>query len=184
VKEAKNIVTIPTEPVRIRAGAVPTRDMVVVLEESATKSNVKASTSTSGAGGLDLETVLAVQAWVARGPEPRYSWLDVHVFDADDQLFRSETVPLRHVRRATDDGEVYGFEGSVYRGTGASPGSVWLAPDARKVQYRLYSESGGQVYTDGLLRQHELPADSELTFSAEPASRRTRAKPALATRRT
>jgi len=75
------------------------------------------------------------------------------------------------VRGADDDGDVVGFEGSVYRGTGSSPGSVWLAPDARK-----YSESGGSVYSDGLLRQHELTPDSELTNSSEPPSRRKRTK--------
>src|SRR5215210_6595230 len=149
--------------------------MLAVLEESATKQNIKAATSTSGSAGLDLETIVTIRAWVPALGEPQFSWMDLHVFDDGDQLVRSETLPLTFVRAAEDDGAVYGFEGSVYRGTGASPGSVWLAPDARKVQYRLYSEIGGTVYSDGLLRQHELPPDSELTNSAEPPSRRKRA---------
>lgn len=161
------------ESVTVRAGVVPARDMVLVLEESVTKLNIKASTSTSGAGGLDLETVLSVRACVRSGQPPQYAWVDVHVFDGDHQLIRSETLPLRHIGPA-DDGELYGFEGSVYRGTGASPGSVWLAPDARKVQFRLYAEAAGTVYTDGLLRQHDLPPDSELTNTMEPPSRRRR----------
>jgi hypothetical protein len=100
------------------------------------------------------------------------------VFDEGDRVIRSETLPLRYLRAGDDGGDVYGFEGGVYRGSGASPGSVWLAPDARKVQYRVYYEAGGTVYTDGLLRQHELPPDNELTNSAPPPpSRRRRTAP-------
>lgn len=135
------MVTIPLESVAFRSGAILRKEMLVVLEESATKKNIKAETSTSGGAGLDLETVVSLQA---------------------------------QVRAADGDGEIFGFDGGVYRGTGASPGSVWLAPDARKVQYRLYYEVAGAVYSDGLLRQHDLPPDSELTRSAEPPSRRKR----------
>lgn len=168
------MVTVPLESVGFRAGAVPGREMVVVLDEVATKTNMKAATSTSGSAGLDLETVLSVHAWIRRLSEPQYAWLDLHVFDDRDQLIRSETLALAYVREAEDDGDVFGFEGGVYRGTGSSPGSVWLAPDARKVQYRVYSEAAGTVYSDGLLRQHDLPPDSDLTGAAEPPSRRNR----------
>jgi hypothetical protein len=149
--------------------------MLVVVDDAATKKNIKADTATSGSTGLDLETVLSMQAWVRKLGEPQHSWLDLHVFDDGDQLIRSETLPLAYLRVADDDGEVFGFEETVYRGSGASPGSVWLAPDARKVQYRVYLEAGGIVYSDGLLRQHDLPPDSDFTNSAEPPSRRKRA---------
>lgn len=175
------IATIPLESVSFRSGAIPRKEMIVVFDDAATKRNIKAETSTSGSTGLDLETVLSIQAWVRKLGEPQYSWLDLHVFDEGDQLIRSETRPLDYMRTADDDGEVFGFEDTVYRGSGASPGSVWLAPDARKVQYRVYLEAGATVYSDGLLRQHDLPPDSDFTNSAEPASRRKRAaKPATA----
>ena len=147
----------------------------MVFEDAATKKNIKAEKATSGSTGLDLETVLSIQAWVRKLGEQRHSWFDLHVFDECDQLIRSETVPLSFVRAADDDGEVFGFEGGVFKGSGASPGSVWLAPDARKVQYRVYFEAEGRVYSDGLLRQHELPPDAELSGAAEPPSRRKRA---------
>lgn len=151
----------------------------MVLEEAATKKNIKAEKATSGSTGLDLETVLSIQAWVRKLGDQRHSWLDLHVFDECDQIVRSETLPMNYVRTADDDGEVFAFEGGVFKGTGASPGSVWLAPDARKVQYRVYFEAEGAVYSDGLLRQHDLPSDSEVSGAAEPPSRRKRAvKPA------
>jgi hypothetical protein len=161
--------------VGFRTGAIPRKEMVVVLDDAATKRNVKAATATSGATGLDLETVLSVETWVPDFGQPLHSWLDLHVFDDADQLIRSETLPLSHVRAGEDDGDVYGFEGGVYRGTGASPGAVWLAPDARKVQYRVYVEAGGIVYSDGLLRQHDLTPDAELTNATAPKAKRKRA---------
>ena len=97
-------------------------------------------------------------AWAEGGSDAGAALVDSY------QLIRSETVPLNYVRSSDDDGDIFGFEGGVYKGTGASPGSVWLAPDARKVQVPGDCEAGDTVYSDGLLRQHELPPDSELTL--------------------
>jgi len=163
--------TIPLQSVAFRDGAVPSTEMVTVLDESAAKVNAKKDPNGDGAG-LDLETVLSVRAWVRNLGDRKSTWVDLHVFDDHNQLIRSETLPLDYVREA-DDGDEYGFEGSVYRGTGASPGSVWLAPDARKVQYRLYYEAEGTVFSDGLLRQHDVVADIEIT-NPPVATRRRR----------
>ena len=166
--------TIPLESVEPRAGAVPKREMVVVLEESATKIDAR-----GGGTGLDLETVLSVQAWVRGRGDVRSCWFDLHVFDECDRVIRSETLPMEHVGEGEDGGDVFAFDGSIYRGTGASPGSVWLAPDARKLQYRVYYEVDGTVFTDGLLRQHEIPADSALTHCGPPSrNRRSKVAPA------
>lgn len=171
------IATIPLESVGFRSGAVPDRTKVVVLEDSAAKTDAGSSGANGAGVGLDLETVLSVKARVADVVGTRYCWIDVHVFDEHEQLIRSETLPLRYVGAAEDGECLFGFEGSVFRGTGASPGSVWLAPDARKVQYRLYYEVGGAVFSDGLLRQHDLAPDGALTKSGKPA------KPAKPARR-
>ena len=163
--------TIPTECVRLRAGAVRNPAMVVLLEESATKINTKASGAPGGGVGLDLETVLSVRAWVGSG-DTQHGWLDLHIFDECDRLIQSETLPMKHLSTDKDGGSVFGFDGNVYRGTGASPGSVWLAPDAHKLQYRLYAEVDGTVFTDDVLRQHEVPADRALTNCGPPAGSR------------
>ena len=165
--------TIPLESVTFRAGAVPDQQTLVVLEESATKTNAKASGGPGGGVGLDLETVLSIKAWVRTGGgRAQHCWFDLHVFDDCDRLIWSETVPMAHLSGAEDGGDIFGFEGSVYRGTGASPGSVWLAPDARKVQYRLYYEVDGTVFSDGLLRQHDVLPDSALTHCGRPSGPR------------
>jgi hypothetical protein len=163
---------IPLQSVAFRDGAVTSPEMVIVLDESTTKMNAKNDPADAGSG-LDLETMLSLKAWARDLGEVKHIWLDVHVFDAQDQLIRSQTLPLHHLR-AADEGDEYGFEGSVYRGTGASPGSVWLAPDARKVQYRLYYEAEGTVFSDGLLRQHDVEADSLVTNPHAAPARRPR----------
>lgn len=164
--------TIPLESVRSRAGAVTRQDMVVVLEESATKIDAKASGTPGGGTGLDLETVLSVRAWARRDGDVGSCWFDVCLFDDCDRLIRSETLPMEHVCAADDGGDIFAFEGSVYRGTGASPGSVWLAPDAHKLQFRVYCQIDGTVFTDGLLRQHDIPPDGALTHCGPPARNR------------
>ena len=174
--------TIPLESVRTRAGAVPDQDRVVVLEESATKIDAKASAAPGGGTGLDLETVLSVRVWARREGNLGQCWFDVCLFDDCDRLIRSDTLPMEHEGAADDGGDVFAFEGSVYRGTGASPGSVWLAPDAHKLQFRVYYEVDGTVVTDGLLRQHEVPPDGALTHCG-PSGRNRRPKPLPAAHR-
>jgi len=164
--------TIPLESVSFRTGAVPDRRVVTVLEESAVKENAKAKAARRGGGGLDLETVLSVKVCGRRLGRARCAWVDLHVFDDQEDLIQSETVALTSAGDDPDEGgEVFCFQGNVYRGTGASPGSVWLAPDARKIQFRVYYEVDGAIISDGLLHQHELPPDSVLTHCGAPASR-------------
>ncbi len=154
---------------------MPRPDMVSVVDEAAGKENAKTPGPTGDAAGLELETRLTVQAWVRNVDPARYTWLDLHVFDENDQLIQGETLALEYLRSGGDEGDIYAFDGSVYRGTGAVGGSVWFGQDARKLQYRLYYEVNGTVFSDGLLRQHDLPPDGDLTNSGAPPSRRKRA---------
>ncbi len=169
------MVVIPLQSVAYRDGAVPRPDMVSVLEEAARKENARSPGPTGDAAGLELETKLSVQAWVRNVDPAKNTWLDLHVFDENDQLIRGETLALEYRKAAGDDGDIYAFEGSVHRGTGAVGGAAWFGPDARKVQYRLYYEVNGTVFSDGLLRQHEVLADGEVI---NPPANGRAAKPA------
>ncbi|WP_437987399.1 hypothetical protein [Sorangium sp. So ce117] len=101
---------------------------------------------------LDLVASVSHTAWGAN------AWIDFHVFDGDDVLIHAETLTLAY----TGWGPIqqYGFAGKIYQGPTATPGSVSPRPDARKVQYRLYYEIDGQVFTDGILHQAEVPEDA------------------------
>jgi hypothetical protein len=168
------MVKIPLDSVAYRQGAVPRPDMVSVVDETATKENAKPPGPTGDAAGLELETKLSVKAWVRNVDPTKYSWVDLHVFDENDQLIRAETRALDWLKTGGDDGDIFGFEGSIFRGTGAVGGSVWFGEDVRKLQYRLYYEVNGTVFSDGVLRQHEVTADSEVMNPSRP-SRKPRA---------
>ncbi len=174
------MVTIPLESVTYRDGAVPRPDMVNVLDAGASKENARSPGPTGDAAGLELETKLSVQAWVRNVAPAKHTWVDLHLFDENDQLIRGETLALEYQRPAGDDGDIYAYDGSVYRGTGAVGGSVWFGQDARKVQYRLYYEVNGTVFSDGLLRQHDLASDGEVMNPSGRRATSAAAKPAAA----
>jgi hypothetical protein len=46
--------------------------------------------------------------------------------------------------------------------TTAREWGVWSRPDAHTVQYRLYCQVRGNVFTDGVLHQFEVPADEDV----------------------
>lgn len=147
---------VPAQSVSYRTGAVTREDMVNVLEQSAVKVNVFPA-GPSGRQGTDLQTLLKVTAWVNETYGAN-TWIDVHVFNDHDELIHAETMTLLPDSRY---GRVrYEFSGTVYQGSTATPGSVQPRPDARKVQYRLYCEMNDQVFTDGILHQHDLQEDA------------------------
>ena len=50
------------------------------------------------------------------------------------------------------------------------PGSVWPRPDARLLQFRLYYEVAGQVFTDGYLHAEALQADAKVPVGLAAAA--------------
>jgi hypothetical protein len=56
-------------------------------------------------------------------------------------------------------GICFRFDGEIYRGSNATPGSVSPMPNAWLVQYRLYYAVEGSLYTDASLHQLELIDD-------------------------
>jgi uncharacterized protein DUF6209 len=152
--------TIPAESVAYRWGAIPRLDIVHVVSEHVSKRRTAASPH-----ALSIETHLFVQAWAASHllPEPRATWLDIHIFDDANELIRSQTLPMTPGGAAESGGEFFVFDRSIYEGSGLmAPGSVARvkAETARKLQYRLYCQAGDQIFTDGLLHQHELVPDA------------------------
>ena len=82
-------------------------------------------------------------------------------FDGTDALIHAETLTLPY----TGWGPTfqYGFAGTIYQGSAATPGSVSPRPDARKVQWRLYYAIDYQVCTDAILYQVPLAEDAVIS---------------------
>ena len=148
------------DPVRYREGAIPSPNIVNVLSHSAVKRNVFPAPPSGPQVGKDLRTSLNVQTWVQNVAFAKEVWLDLHVFDRDGNRVEAATFPLRWEGSAGGEGDLFRFDGEVYRGVTATPGSVSPRPNAWLVQYRLYYAVEGQIHTDAILHQLELPDDA------------------------
>jgi Family of unknown function (DUF6209) len=152
--------TIPSQSVSYRWGAISSLEMVYLVSDAARKIKHMFGTPQAPAG-TELRTILTVQAWVRNLAYYKNVWLDVHIFNGDGGLIHSETFTMRSLGSDVGGGDRFGFDDAVYhRSSGGSGMGAWFRPDARKLQYRLYYEVSGQVFTDGLLHQHEIDEDA------------------------
>jgi hypothetical protein len=146
--------TVPIQSVVHRRWATPSLEMVNVFSEAIEKVNEPPY--------RNLQVLLRVDAWVLNADFRKAVWIDLHVFDERDQVIAAKTLPFRYFEPAGGGGDFFEFNDVIYQGASAGPGWVSFAPDARKVQYRLYYEVLGNLYSDGLLRQQDLVSDPDV----------------------
>ena len=147
--------------VAFREGAATNLDMVNVAESSAAKGNHSLGGGVNGPSmGSQLKTHLHVRAWVRNLAYTKSVWADVHVADEHGAVGKSATYTLGYSSSPDGNGDYFELNESVHSGSGSVPGSVWFGMDARKVQYRLYYEANGEVFTDGVLHEHDILPDT------------------------
>jgi len=152
---------VPQDAVRYRDGAIPNADFVNVLHHAAAKKNVFPPPPFGGSPvGKDLRTSLDVQAWVRNVAFAKDVWIDVHVFDRGATRIQAGTFGLSWAGSSSGFADLFRFQGEIYKGLTATPGSVSPRPNAWLVQYRLYYAVAGTTYTDAILHQLELPDDA------------------------
>jgi hypothetical protein len=149
----------PALAVSLRAEALADPAVIRLREDAAVKHNTFASRPGYPSGSAHWQTHLHVEAWVRNTTYAKRLWADVHVYDHDGARVASETCALEYARPAGDDGDVFRLDCAVYEGTTVTPGSAEPRPDVRLVQYRIYGELEGRVFTDGLLHECVLRAD-------------------------
>jgi uncharacterized protein DUF6209 len=150
----------PTEQVIYRQGAIPDCGMVNVFAASAEKRNVFPQPPIGSRDGSDLRTFLHVTVWARNVAYAKNVWMDVHLFDGAGARIHAETFAIPYENVAGGNGDFFTFDGMVYQGTTATPGSVSPRPDARIIQFRVYYEVGGHTFTDAILHQQEVPEDA------------------------
>lgn len=150
----------PTEQVNYRQGAIPNLGMVNVFSASAEKRNVFPQPTIGSRDGSDLQTRLHVTVWVSNVAYTKNVWMDVHVFDGADARIHAGTFTIPYGNVAGGNGDFFTFDGMIYQGATATPGSVSPRPDARQIQFRVYYEVGDQIFTDAILHQWEVPEDA------------------------
>ena len=153
--------TLPAHSVSARWGAIVDSGIVHLIEDAAVKVNTLPSRPGYPSGMSNLQTRLKVEAWVKNATYVKSVWVDLHVFGLDDELLHAETLPLQYTHSPDETGDVFLLDQMLYQGSVASEGSVSPKPDAHTVQYRLYGELGGQLFTDGFLHQCFLKEDTE-----------------------
>lgn len=151
---------IPAQPVLYRAGAQRRPDITNVRAFRVSKVYAFPRPAQGPIAGTDIQIHLDLDAWVSHSAWGASAWIDVHVFDGHDALVHAETIPLSYTGWGPN--QQFSFAGKIFQGSTATPGSVSPRPDARKVQLRLYYEIDGQVFTDGVLHQAELPEDARI----------------------
>lgn len=149
----------PVSSVSQRSDAEVDPECVRVLQDGAVKYNTFPSRAGYPSGMANLRTHLHVEAWVRNTTFAKNVWADVHVYTHDGALAHSETLPLQYTRPAGDGGDVFTLDSALYQGARATPGSVDLRPDARVIEYRLYSQLEGRTITDGTLHTCYLKPD-------------------------
>jgi hypothetical protein len=149
----------PAQAVSPRTGATIDATVLRVLADAAVKQNAFTSAPGYPSARAHWQTHLHVETWVQNTTYEKHVWADVHVFAHDGALVASTTRALGYARPAGDGGDVFHLDEVVYEGTTVTPGSAEPRPDARLVQYRIYGELAGQVFTDGRLHAGVLKAD-------------------------
>jgi hypothetical protein len=146
-----------------RTSVIVDETWVRLTNDAAIKRNMFTSRPGEPAGMTNMQTWLHVEAWVRNTTYAKHVWIDMHVFENDAGLVHSETLPLEYARPAGDGGDLFILDAMVFQGYVATQGSVDLRPDVRVVQFRLYCELDGQVFTDGILHECLLEDDALTT---------------------
>jgi hypothetical protein len=142
-----------------RPGAEPRPDLVSVVSEGVPKRR-----SGESAQSVTLTTRLSVRVRARTGPSSQAeAWADVEVLDGAGGLIHSAMCSLDGVGQADADGECFGLDRTVYEGSSLLPPGSVARPagrEARKLRYRVYLVTEGDVVTDGLLHEHDLAPDA------------------------
>jgi hypothetical protein len=158
----------PAQPVTVRDGAIPTLDVVNVFTENISK--IKRNIGTGAVTGSQLETRLDLKVWVRNIAFQKNVWIDLHVFDENDERVNADTLTLSYLGPAGGNGDFFTLSEMVFLGSGGVPGNVWPRADARRIQFRVYFEVNGTVFTEGILHQTSVVADAEVSQAKATAA--------------
>ena len=146
-----------------RSGVIVDPAVVRLSADAAVKINAFPSRSGYASGMSSMQTHLHVEAWLKNFTYAKNVWIDVHVLDDVGALLHAETLALRYARPAGDGGDFFVLDHLLYHGSVATEGSIEPRPDARTMQYYLYGEMGGRVFSDGTVHVCVVRPDYEST---------------------
>lgn len=132
-----------------RLGAVASPEMINTFEDAILPEKSKAGARHSASAPTPR---LLVKAWVNNVAYEKKVWVEVDLVGSSGKPLQSSKLPLGYAEAAGGSGDFFLVEAPVHPGSPARRGPVQL------LEYRLYYEVGGQVFTDGVPHRHQLPA--------------------------
>lgn len=147
IENFERAMAIPGHPINQRPGAATRLDMVNVLGWLARRDGSEPQVSRMER----LRTRLLVHAWVNNVAYAKDVWADVYLLDLAGEILYAQTFGLSYVEPAGTNGDSFVADVLV-----PSSGLGSRSGEGRRVQFRLYYEVGGAVFTDGLLHDQEI----------------------------
>ncbi len=149
---------IPECSVVLRTDSLIDANRIQVVQDAAFKEQIAI-----GASGARLRTGLVIRVRIDDPSASTVAWADLHIFDASEDLIHAGTIALEQAEPPTTNAELRFWDAEVYQGSGGASGmGVSARPDAHTIQYRLYCHIDDQIFTDGVLHQFDVPADTEV----------------------
>jgi hypothetical protein len=157
-----------SSPVEVRPGAAVSPDMVNVFEQAV---------SPGATPGLHLVRLgdrpagdaiaLSVLTWVRNVAYDKDVWLDLYVL-GEGGVLHAETIPLAYQEPAEGGGDFFAAGAAVPAPKAGPEGS-----SLGSLQFRVYGQMNGQLFTDGILHSHQIEATPVRKASPQPAAVRT-----------
>ncbi|MEA2503900.1 MAG: hypothetical protein QOG36_943 [Actinomycetota bacterium] len=161
-----------SSPVEVRPGAAVNPDMVNVFEQAV---------SPGAAPGLHLVRLgdrpagdaiaLSVLAWVRNVAYDKDVWVDLYVL-GEGGVLHAETIPLAFQEPAEGGGDFFAA-GAAVPAPKAGPETSAMA----MLQFRIYGQMNGELFTDGILHSHPIEATPVRKAAPKPAAVTTTADP-------
>jgi hypothetical protein len=161
-----------SSPVEVRPGAAVNPDMVNVFEQAV---------SPGAAPGLRLVRLgdrpagdaiaLSVLAWVRNVAYDKDVWVDLYVL-GEGGVLHAETIPLTFQEPAEGGGDFFAAGAAVPAPKAGSETSA-----IGTLQFRVYGQMNGQLFTDGILHSHPIEATPVRKAATKPAAVPTTADP-------
>jgi hypothetical protein len=164
-----------SSPVEVRPGAAVNPDIVNVFEQAVTP---------GAAPGLHLVRLgdrpagdaiaLSVLAWVRNVAYDKDVWVDLYVL-GEGGVLHAETIPLSFQEPAEGGGDFFAA-GAAVPAPKAGPETSAMGT----LQFRLYGQMNGQLFTDGILHSHQIEATPVRKPARKPAAVPATADPTAA----
>lgn len=147
----------PHHPVTCRVGAQRNLSVISVFNSAVMQPDrwSQAHSRQVDLSDRNHDPHLYLKVWVCNLTSNKQVWSDIHLFDVYNRLIASATVALQFLQPAGNGGEFFALTTNLSKLPNVALSR--LSSRLCQVQYRLYCQTNGQLFTDGILHQHPLP---------------------------